>query len=98
MFDSLQPMECSAPGFPVLHYVPVFAHTPVHRISDATQPSDPLSLPSPPALNLFSASGFFSLSRLFASGDQIISTSASVLLMNIQGYTVHESCTWNANI
>ena len=87
MFDSLQPTECSAPGFPVLHYVPVFAQTPVHRISDAIQPSDPLSLPSPPALSLFSALGSFSVSRLFASGDQIISTSASasVLPINIQG-------------
>ena len=24
------PMDCSMPGFPVLHYLPEFAHTPVH--------------------------------------------------------------------
>ena len=85
------PMESSARGFPVLHYLPMFAQTHVHWVSDATQPSDPLSLPSPPALNLFSASGSFSMSWFFASGDQIIrpSASSSVLPMNIQGWTVH---------
>ena len=46
------PMNCSMPGFLVLHYLPEFAQTHVHRISDATQPSHPLSSPSPPAFNL----------------------------------------------
>ena len=36
------PMDCSTPGFPVLHYLPEFAKTPVHRVSDAIQPSHPL--------------------------------------------------------
>ena len=66
------PMECSAQGFPVLHYLPMFAQTHVHWVSDATQPSDPLSLPSPPALNLFSASRSFSMNWFFASGDQLL--------------------------
>ena len=39
------------PGFPVL-YLPEFAQTHVHRVSDAIQPSHPLSPPSPLALNL----------------------------------------------
>ena len=46
------PMDCSMPGFPVLHYLPNFVQTHVHWISDAIQPSCPLSFPSPPALNL----------------------------------------------
>ena len=42
------PMDCSTPGFPVLHNLPEFAQTPVHWVSDAIQPSHPLSSPSPP--------------------------------------------------
>ena len=43
-------MDCSAPGFPVHHYLPEFAQTHVRWISDAIQPSHPLSPPSPPAI------------------------------------------------
>ena len=46
------PMDCSMPDFPVFHYLPEFAQTHVHWVSDAIQPSHPLSSPSPPALNL----------------------------------------------
>ena len=46
------PMGCSTPGFPVLHYLPEFAQTHVYWVSDAIQPSQPLSSPSLPALNL----------------------------------------------
>ena len=46
------PIDCSMPGFNVLHYLPEFAQTHVHWINDAIQPSHPLSSPSPPALNL----------------------------------------------
>ena len=46
------PMDCSAPGFPVHYQLPELAQTRVHWVSDATQPSYPLSSPSPPALNL----------------------------------------------
>ena len=45
------PMDCSMPDFPVLHRLPEFAPTHVHWIDDAIQPSHPLLLPSPPALN-----------------------------------------------
>ena len=44
-------MDCSTPGFPVLHYLPEFAQTHVHRVSDAIQLSYPLP-PLPPTLNL----------------------------------------------
>ena len=45
-------MNCSTPGLPVRHQLPELAETHVHRVSDAIQPSHPLSSPSPPALNL----------------------------------------------
>ena len=45
------PMNCSTPGLPVHYQVPEFTQTHVHRISDAIQPSHPLSSPSPPAPN-----------------------------------------------
>ena len=45
-------MDCSTPGFPVHHQLLELDQTYVHRVSDAIQPSHPLSSPSPPALNL----------------------------------------------
>ena len=45
------PMNCSTPGLPVHHQLPEFTETLVHRVSDAIQPSHPLSSPSPPAPN-----------------------------------------------
>ena len=46
------PMDCSTPGFPVLHHLPELAHTHVHPVGDAIPPSHPLSSPSPPAFSL----------------------------------------------
>ena len=45
------PMNRSSPGLPVHHQLPEFTQTHVHRVSDAIQPSHPLSSPSPPAPN-----------------------------------------------
>ena len=45
------PMNRSTPGLPVLHQLPEITQTHVHRVSDAIQPSHPLSSPSPPAPN-----------------------------------------------
>src|SRR5574339_185510 len=45
------PMNHSTPGLPVHHQLPEFTQTYVHRVSDAIQPSHPLSSPSPPAPN-----------------------------------------------
>ena len=53
------PMDCSMPGFPVYHQLLEFVQTHVHRVSDAIQPSHPLSSPSPPAFNLAQHQGFF---------------------------------------
>ena len=52
MPDLCDPMNCSMPGFPVLHYFPELAQAYAHWVSDATQPSDPQSPDSPLALNL----------------------------------------------
>ena len=46
MFDSLQPHGLQYAGFPVHHQLPEFTQTHVHRVSDAIQPSHPLSSPS----------------------------------------------------
>ena len=53
------PVDCSTPGFPVLHRLPELAQTQVHWVSDAIQPSHPLSYPSPPAFNLSQHQGLF---------------------------------------
>ena len=52
------PMNCSTPGFPVLHYLQEFVHTHVYWVGDAIQPSHPLS-PLLPALNLSQHQGLF---------------------------------------
>ena len=46
------PMDWSTPGFPVLHHLWELAQTHVHWVTDAIQPSHPLSFPSPPAFNI----------------------------------------------
>ena len=53
------PMDCSMPGLPVHHQLPEFTQTHVHRVSDAIQPSHPLSSPSPPAPNPSQHQGLF---------------------------------------
>ena len=53
------PMNRSTPGLPVHHQLPESTQAQVHCVSDAIQPSHPLSSPSPPALNLFRHQGLF---------------------------------------
>ena len=53
------PVDCTLPGFPVHHQLPEPTQTHVHRVSDAIQPSHPLSSPSPlpsifPSFRVFS--------------------------------------------
>ena len=82
------PMDSSTPGLPVHHQLPELAQTHVLRVSDAIQPSHPLSAPSAPAFNLSQPSGYFPMCQLFASDSQSIgvSASASILPMNIQDW------------
>ena len=79
------PMDCSMPGFPVLHCLLEVAQTHVHWIWCHSTISSSVARFSS-CLQSFSASGSFPMSWLFASGGQIIEASASVLLMNIQGW------------
>ena len=53
------PMDCSTPGFLVLHHLLELTQTHVHQVSDAIQPSHLLSSPSPPAFNLSHYQGLF---------------------------------------
>ena len=53
------PMNHSTPGLPVCHQLPEFTQTHAHRVSDAIQPSHPLSPPSPPAPNSSQHQGLF---------------------------------------
>ena len=45
------PMNHSTPGLSVYHQLLEFTQIHIHRVSDAIQPSHPLSSPSPPAPN-----------------------------------------------
>ena len=53
------PMDRSRPGFPVHHQLRELAQTHVHAVSDAIQPSHPLSSPSLPAFSLSQHQGLF---------------------------------------
>ena len=53
------PMDCNTPGFPVHIQLLELAQTHVLGVSDAIQPSHPLSSPSPPAFNLSQHQGLF---------------------------------------
>ena len=77
------PINCSTPGFPVLHYLPKFAQTHVHchpTISSSV-------IRFYPCTQSFPASRSFPMSWLFVSFGQGIgaSASAAVLPKNIQG-------------
>ena len=82
-------MNRSMPSLPVNHRLPEFTQTHVHRVSDAIQPSHPLSSPSPPAPNLSQHQGLFQWVSFFAWGSQSIGVSAlaSFLPMNTQDWS-----------
>ena len=52
-------MNRNTPGLPVHHKLPEFTQTHAHRVSDAIQPSHPLSSPSPPVPNPSKHQGLF---------------------------------------
>ena len=91
------PMNRSTPGLPVHHHLPEFTQTHVQWVSDAIQPSHPLSSPSPPAPNSSQYQSLFQwVSQLFAWGGQTIgvSASASVLPRNTQDWSPLEWTGW----
>ena len=63
------PTNRSTPDLPVHHQLPEFTKTHTRRVSDAIQPSHPLSSPSPPAPNPCQHQSF-PMSQLFAGGGQ----------------------------
>ena len=77
------PMNHSTPGFPVIYCLLEFAQTLVRGISDAIQPSHPLSLPSPPAFSLSQHQGLF---QWVGSSHQVV----KVLELQLQ----HQSFQW----
>ena len=83
MSDSLWPHEPSTPGLPVHHQLPESTQTHAHRVSDAIQPSHPLSSPSRPALNLSQHQGLF---KWVSSSHRV----AKVLELQVQ----HQSFQW----
>ena len=52
-------IDCSTPGFPVLHHLPEFAQTHVLWVNDTIRTSCPLPSPSPFSLNLSQHQGLF---------------------------------------
>ena len=77
------PMNWSMPGFPVHHQLPEFTQTYAHWVSDAIQPSHPLSSPSPPTPN---PSQHQCLFQWVSSSHQV----AKVLELQLQ----HQSFQW----
>ena len=68
-------MDCSTLGFPVHHQLPELTQTHNYRVSDAIQPSHPLSSPSF-HLQSFPALESFQMSQFFTLGGQSIGVSA----------------------
>ena len=77
------PMSHSTPGIRVHHQLLESIQNHVHWVSDAIQPSHPLSPPSPPALNLSQHQGLF---QWVSSSHQV----AQVLEFQLQ----HQSFQW----
>ena len=73
------PMNRSMPGLAVHHQLPEFTETHVHRVSNAIQPSHPLSSPSPPALNLSQHQSLFNESTLCMRWPKYWSFSFSII-------------------
>ena len=75
-------MDCSKPSFPIHHKLLELAQTHVHRISDVTQPSQPLLASSSPAFNLSQHQGLSSESVLRIRWPKYWSFSFSISLSN----------------
>ena len=84
-------MNRSTPGLPFYHQLPEFTQTHVHWVSDAIQPSHPLSSLSPLAPNP-SQHQSFPMSQLFAWGGQStgVSALASFFPKKSQGWSPSE--------
>ena len=90
------PMNRSTPGLPVHHQLPEFTQTHVHRVSDAIQPSHPLSSPFSSCPQSLPASESFPKSQLLTWSGQStgVSALASVLPKKSQGWSPSEWTGW----
>ena len=79
-------MDCSMPGFPVLHCLLEFVQTHVNWVGDVIQPFYPLLSPSPLALNLSQHQGLF---QWVGSSHQV----AKLLELQVQFLQHHSSKT-----
>ena len=77
-------MDCSTPGFPVLHYLREFAQTHVHQVDKAIQPSHPLLPSSPPAPNLSQLQGLFQWVGSLHQVAEVLELQHPTLPVNIQ--------------
>ena len=76
-------MNRSTPGIPVHHQLPESTQTPVHRVSEAIQPSHPLLSPSPPALNLSQHQGLFQLVSSLHQVAKVLEFPASAPVLSV---------------
>ena len=85
-------MNRSTPGLHAHHQLLEFTQTHIHWVSDAIQPSHPLSFPSPPAPNPSQLQRLFQWVKLFAWGGQStgVSAVASFLPKKSQGWSPSE--------
>ena len=79
------PMNCSTPGLPVHHQLLEFTETHVYRVSDAIQPSHPLSSPSPPAPNPSQHQGLFQCCMLIT---------IQILLLSVASLGTQKQVSW----
>ena len=76
-------MDCSTPGLPAHHQLPELSQSYVHWVSDAIQPSHPLSSPFPPTFNLSQHQGLF---KWVSSSHQV----AKILELQLQHQSFNE--------
>ena len=89
------PMNRSTPGLPVHHKLPEFTQIHVHRVSDAIQPSHPLSSPSPLAPNPSQHQSLFQwVNSSHEVAKILVSALASFLPKKSQGWSPSEWTGW----
>ena len=89
------PMNRSTPGLPVHHQIPEFTQTHIHWVSDAIQPSHPLSSPSPPAPNPSQHQSLFQwVSSSHEVAKVLVSALASFPPKKSQGWSPSEWTGW----
>ena len=89
------PMDCSMPGFPVLHYLPEFVQIHVHWVSETIQLSHPLS-PSSPALDLSQHQDLFlwvgcspHMAKIYWSFSSSLPKNIELISFRIDGFDLH---------